>query len=133
MRQGGLGIGAFYTPTGVGTFVEYGKVPIRFKPGTPFPDMVSKPKERRIFNGRPYLMEETMSGDFSIVKAQKADRKGNLYYYRTARNFNDDAIFGGKIRIAEVEEIVEDGEIDPDLVHTPGIFVDRVFKGEKFE
>jgi acyl CoA:acetate/3-ketoacid CoA transferase alpha subunit len=79
-------------------------------------------------------MEETfMHADFSIVKAQKADRKGNLYYNKTARNFNEDAVLAGKIRVAEVEEIVENGELDPDLIHTPGIFVDRVFKGEKFE
>ena len=78
-------------------------------------------------------MEETLPGDFSIVKAQKADKKGNLYYHKTARNFNEDVILGGKIRIAEVEEIVENGELDPDWIHTPGIFVDRVFVGEKFE
>lgn len=133
MRAGGLGIAAFFTPTGVDTYVEEGKIPVRFKAGTPHPDMVSEKKERRVFNGRPYIMEETMKGDFSIVKAQKADRKGNLYYYRTSRNFNEDAILGGKIKIAEVEEIVEDGELDPDMIHTPGIFVDRVFVGEKFE
>lgn len=133
MRQAGLGIAAFYTPTGVGTYVEYGKVPLRFKPGSPIPDMLSKPKERRIFNGRPYIMEETLPGDFAIVKAQKADKKGNLYYHKTARNFNEDVILGGKIRIAEVEEIVENGELDPDYIHTPGIFVDRVFVGAKFE
>lgn len=133
MRSGGMGIPAFYTPTGVGTYVEYGKVPVRFIPNSPIPDMISKPKERRVFNGRAYIMEETLTADFSIVKAQKADRKGNLYYNRTARNFNEDAVLGGKIAIAEVEEIVENGELDPDLIHTPGVFVDRVFVGEKFE
>ncbi|TMM44863.1 CoA transferase subunit A [Colwellia ponticola] len=110
MRAGGAGIPAFYTATGVGTPVAIGK-------------------EERSFNGRDYILEEAITGDFAIVKAWKADRYGNLVFRKTARNFNPLAASAGKITVVEVEEIVEVGELDPDQIHTPGIYVNRVIKG----
>src|SRR6266542_640439 len=107
MRAGGAGIPAFYTPAGFGTVVADGK-------------------ETREFDGRMYVMERGIVGDFSLVAAQKADRYGNLVYRKSARNFNPMAATAGRICIAEVEELVELGELDPDCVHTPGIFVHRV-------
>lgn len=110
MRAGGAGIPAFYTATGFGTPVGDGK-------------------EVREFNGRPYIMEESITGDFAIVKAWKADRYGNLIYRHTAQNFNPLAATAGKITVVEVEEIVEPGELEPSQIHTPGIYVDRVILG----
>jgi 3-oxoacid CoA-transferase A subunit len=107
MRAGGAGIPAFFTPAGFGTVVAEGK-------------------ETREFDGKHYVMERGIVGDFSLVAAWKADRLGNLVYRKTARNFNPMAATAGKICVAEVEELVEVGEIDPDGVHTPGIFVHRV-------
>jgi 3-oxoacid CoA-transferase subunit A len=107
MRAGGAGIPAFYTPAGFGTIVAEGK-------------------ETREFDGRMYVMERGIVGDFSLVAAWKADRLGNLVYRKTARNFNPMAATAGKVCIAEVEELVEPGELEPDHVHTPGIFVHRV-------
>nr|WP_244431047.1 3-oxoacid CoA-transferase subunit A [Simiduia agarivorans] len=111
MRAGGAGIPAFYTATGYGTPVGEGK-------------------EVREFNGRNYILEESITGDFAIVKAWKADRYGNLVYRHTAQNFNPLAATAGKITVVEVEEIVEPGELDPTQIHTPGIYVDRVIKGQ---
>ncbi|XOV77843.1 MAG: CoA transferase subunit A [Aestuariibacter sp.] len=110
MRAGGAGIPAFYTATGYGTPVAEGK-------------------ETREFNGRGYVLEESITGDFAIVKAWKADRYGNCLYRDTAMNFNPMAATAGKITIVEVEEIVEPGEIPPTQIHTPGIFVDRLIQG----
>lgn len=110
MRAGGAGIPAFFTATGVGTPVAEGK-------------------EERNFNGRDYILEEAIVGDFAIVKAWKADRYGNLVFRKTARNFNPMAATAGKITVVEVEEIVEVGELDPDQIHTPGIYVNRVIQG----
>ncbi|UTA46668.1 CoA transferase subunit A [Simiduia sp. 21SJ11W-1] len=110
MRAGGAGIPAFYTATGYGTPVGEGK-------------------EVREFNGRKYILEESITGDFAIVKAWKADRYGNLVFRHTAQNFNPMAATAGKITVVEVEEIVEPGELDPAHIHTPGIYVDRVIKG----
>lgn len=110
MRAGGAGIPAFFTATGVGTPVAEGK-------------------EERNFNGRDYILEESIVGDFAIVKAWKADRYGNLVFRKTARNFNPMAATAGKITVVEVEEIVEVGELDPDQIHTPGIYVDRLIQG----
>ena len=107
MRAGGAGIPAFFTPAGFGTIVAEGK-------------------ETREFNGRQYVMEHGIVGDFSLVAAWKGDRLGNLIYRKSARNFNPMAATAGKVCIAEVEELVEPGQIDPDHVHTPGIFVHRV-------
>lgn len=110
MRAGGAGIPAFYTATGYGTPVAEGK-------------------EEKVFNGRSYILEEALTGDFAIVKAWKADRFGNLVFRKTARNFNPLAATAGKITVVEVEEIVEPGELDPDHIHTPGIYVNRIIKG----
>lgn len=114
IRAGGAGIPGFYTPTGVGTLVAEGK-------------------ESREFNGRTYILETALSADFAIVKAWKGDKAGNLIYRKTARNFNPMMATAGKITIAEVEELVEVGELDPDQVHTPGIYVQRIFQGENYE
>lgn len=107
MRAGGAGIPAFFTPAGYGTVVADGK-------------------ETREFDGRMYVMERGIVGDFSMVAAWKGDRLGNLVYRKSARNFNPMAATAGKICIAEIEELVEPGELDPDCIHTPGIFVHRV-------
>jgi 3-oxoacid CoA-transferase subunit A len=107
MRAGGAGIPAFFTPAGYGT-------------------VVAKDKETRDFDGRMYVMERGLVGDFSLVAAWKGDRLGNLIYRKTARNFNPMAATAGMVCIAEVEEIVEPGELDPDCIHTPGIFVQRL-------
>lgn len=114
IRAGGAGIAGFYTKTGVGTVVAQGK-------------------EVREFNGEKYVLETGLVADLSIVKAWKADRAGNLVFRKTARNFNPIMATAGKITVAEVEEIVENGELGADNIHTPGVFVQRVFKGDKFE
>jgi 3-oxoacid CoA-transferase subunit A len=111
IRAGGAGIPAFYTATGFGTLVGEGK-------------------EVREFNDRKYILEESITADFSIIKAWKADTHGNLIYRKTARNFNPVAATAGKITVAEVEEIVEPGELDPDQIHTPGIYVNRLIQCE---
>ncbi|TXI78359.1 MAG: CoA transferase subunit A [Flavobacteriales bacterium] len=113
-RAGGAGIPAFYTPAGYGTEVAEGK-------------------ETREFNGKMYVMETGLRADFALVKAWKGDRFGNLVYKRTARNFNPMMAMAGRITVAEVEELVEPGALDPDEIHTPGIFVNRIFKGEDYE
>jgi 3-oxoacid CoA-transferase len=132
MRAAGAGIPAFYTPTAVGTVIEEGGFPIKFKPDGSI-DIDSKPRERREFNGRQYIMEEAIWGDVALIKGWKADTTGNIVFKRTARNFNPNAAQAAKICIAEVEEIVQPGEIDPDHVHLPGIFVHRIFKAPKYE
>lgn len=114
VRAGGAGIPAFYTPAGVGTEVAIGK-------------------ETREFNGKIYLMERWLRADFAIVKAWKGDASGNLIYKGTARNFNPMMATAGKITIAEVEELVPVGSLDPNHIHTPGIYVNRIFQGEKYE
>src|SRR6476646_11499544 len=114
IRAGGAGIPGFYTATGVGTPIAEGK-------------------EHKEFNGKTYLLEEGIVGDFALVKAWKADPLGNLVYRKTARNFNPLAAMAGKITIAEVEEIVQPGELDPDEIHTPGIYVQRVLLGTNYQ
>lgn len=114
IRAGGAGIPAFYTPAGVGTLVAEGK-------------------ETREFDGRLYLLERWLRADFALVKAWKGDTAGNLVYRKTARNFNPMMATAAKITIAEVEELVEPGKIDPDHVVTPGIYVQRVFQGMGYE
>lgn len=114
IRAGGAGIPGFYTATGVGTPIAEGK-------------------ETKEFDGKTYLLEEGIVGDFALVKAWKADTLGNLVYRKTARNFNPLAAMAGKITIAEVEEIVEAGELDPEEIHTPGVYVQRVLKGTNYE
>ena len=110
MRAGGAGIPAFYTATGYGTPVGEGK-------------------EVREFNGRKYILEEAVTGDFAIVKGWKADRYGNVIYRHTAQNFNPMAATAGRITVVEVEELVEPGELEPSQIHTPGIYVDRLIQG----
>jgi 3-oxoacid CoA-transferase subunit A len=107
MRAGGAGIPGFYTPTGVGTLVAQGK-------------------ETKVFDGREYLLERGIVGDFALVAAWKGDRLGNLVYRKAARNFNPMAATAGKITVAEVEELVEVGTLEPESIHTPGVFVQRV-------
>ncbi len=114
IRAGGAGIPAFFTPAGYGTEVAEGK-------------------EVREFDGKKYLMEHWLKADFSIVKAWKGDSTGNLIYRGTARNFNPMMAAAGSITIAEVEELVEPGELDPNAIHTPGVFVQRIFKGSNYE
>jgi len=114
IRAGGAGIPAFFTPAGVGT-------------------EVAKGKETREFDGKPYLMERSFISDFSLVKAWKGDTAGNLIYKGTARNFNPMMAAAGKITIAEVEELVPVGTLDPNQIHTPGIYVQRIFQGKKYE
>jgi len=113
-RAGGAGIPAFYTPAGYGTEVAEGK-------------------EVKDFNGKPHILESALHADFAIVKAWKGDTAGNLIFKAAARNFNPVMATAGKITIAEVEELVPAGELDPNNIHTAGIFVQRIFKGEKFE
>ena len=114
IRAGGAGIPAFYTPTGFGTIIAEGK-------------------ETREFNGRMYVLEQAMTADFAFIKAWKGDRLGNLVYRRTARNFNPMMATAGRIAIAEVEELVQPGDIDPDAVHTPAIYIKRIFQGTQYE
>ena len=114
MRAAGAGIPAFYTPTGVGT-------------------MIAEGKETREFNGRKYILESALRGDFGFVKAWKGDRWGNLVYRKTARNFNPMIATAADYVIAEVEELVELGELPPDDIHTPGIFVDAIFQGADYK
>src|SRR6266481_7116029 len=114
IRAGGAGIPAFFTPTGVGT-------------------IVAENKETREFDGRQYILERALQTDWAIVKAWKGDTWGNLVYRKTARNFNPMMATAARITIAEVEQLVPVGEIEPDLVHTPGVYVKRIFQGEKYE
>jgi 3-oxoacid CoA-transferase subunit A len=114
IRAGGAGIPAFFTPTGVGT-------------------LVADNKETREFDGRTYVMERALKADFAFIKAWKGDKWGNLVYRKTARNFNPMMATAAKITIAEVENLVEVGELAPDLIHTPSIYVQRIFQGEMYE
>jgi 3-oxoacid CoA-transferase/3-oxoacid CoA-transferase subunit A len=132
LRAGGAGIPAFFTPTGVGTVISEGGLPLKYGEGGKV-IKTSEKKEVRQFDGRDYVMERAITGDFAIVKAWRGDRYGNLQYRHTAMNFNPMCAQAAKITIAEVEELVEVGQLDPDYVHTPGIFVHRIIKGEKFE
>lgn len=113
-RAGGAGIPAFFTPAGFGTEIAEGK-------------------EVRDFNGKPHILESALTADFAFVKAWKGDTAGNLIYKATARNFNPMMAMAGKITIAEVEELVPQGELDPNFIHTPGIFVQRIFQGVNYE
>ena len=125
LRAGGAGIPAFYTPAGVGTQVADGGLPWRYD-GAGGVALASPPKEVREFGGRQYVLEPAIVTDFALVHAVRGDRHGNLVYDKSAANFNPLCASAGRITIAEVEELVEPGEIDPAAVHTPGIFVQRV-------
>lgn len=125
MRAGGTGIPAFYTPAGVGTQVAEGGLPWRYAPdGTV--RVASSAKEVRTFDGREYVLEESITTDFALVRAAVGDRHGNLVFDKAARNFNPLCAMAGRITLAEVERLVEPGEIDPDAVHLPGVFVQCV-------
>lgn len=113
-RAGGAGIPAFFTPAGYGTEVAEGK-------------------EVRVFDGKPHILESALTADFAFVKAWKGDTAGNLVFKATARNFNPMMAMAGKITVAEVEELVPEGELDPNFIHTPGIFVQRIFQGTNYE
>jgi len=129
LRAGGAGIPAFFTPTAAGTVIAEGGFPIKYKnDGSNDVEIASSPREVRTFSGIEYVMEEAIVGDVSLVKAWKADTRGNLVFRGTARNFNPDVARAGKFCIAEVEEIVEAGELHPDEIHLPGIFVNKVVK-----
>ena len=114
IRAGGAGIGGFFTPTGYGTLVSEGK-------------------ETRVIDGRPFVLELPLKADFALVRAWKGDRHGNLVYRKTARNFNPMMATAAAVTLAEVEHLVEPGEIEPDAVHTPGIFVRHILLGESYE
>lgn len=132
IRAGGAGIPAFYTPTGVHTAISEGGLPVLYgKDGSVA--KYSDKKEVRTIDGRDYVLEPAITGDFALVKAWKGDRHGNLVYRHTAMNFNPMMAAAGKVTIAEVEELVDVGSLDPDHVHTPGIFVQRIFQGERYE
>ena len=128
LRCGGAGIPAFYVETGCETMVEHGGIPIKYNKDGKRIDIVSEPKETKIINGKKYLLEYSITTDFSLIKAWKSDKKGNLVFRSTAQNFNPDCAKAGKICIAEVEEIVENGELNPEEIHLPGIYVDRIVK-----
>jgi 3-oxoacid CoA-transferase subunit A len=136
LRAGGTGIPAFYTPTGVGTMVAEGGIPIRYDADGNVVK-TSEPKEVRVFDGQQYVLETALTADFGLVRAAVGDRQGNLVFHESARNFNPLAGMAGRITIAEVEELVEPGEIRPEDVHLPGVFVDRVVvvgaEGKKIE
>lgn len=125
LRAGGAGIPAFYTPAGVGTQVAEGGLPWRHD-GSGGVALASPAKEVREFDGVEYVLERGIRTDFALVRAAKGDRYGNLVFHRSARNFNPPAAMAGRVTIAEVEELVEPGAIDPDAVHLPGVFVQRV-------
>lgn len=125
LRAGGCGIAAFYTPAGVGTQVADGGLPWRYD-GSGGVALASPAKEVREFDGQEYVMERGIRTDFALVRAAKGDRHGNLVFNKSTRNFNPLAAMAGRVTIAEVEELVEPGEIDPDAVHLPGIYVQRV-------
>ena len=125
MRAGGSGIPGFYTATGVGTQVADGGLPWRYAPDGSVV-LASPAKDTREFDGRTYVLEEAISTDFALVRAAVGDRHGNLVFHETARNFNPLAAMAGRLTIAEVEQLVEPGELDPDSIHLPGIYVQRV-------
>jgi len=133
LRAGGAGIPAFYTPTGAGTAISDGGLPIRYAPGGGAVAKYSPKKETRDFDGRPYVLEPAIRGDYALVKAWKGDRFGNLVYRHTAMNFNPMMATAAKVTVAEVEELVEVGELDPDQIHTAGIYVSRIFQGTGYE
>jgi 3-oxoacid CoA-transferase subunit A len=132
LRAGGAGIPAFYTPTGAGTVISEGGLPLRYAADGSIAKRSAK-KETREFDGRTYVLEPAITGDFAMVKAWRGDRFGNLVYRHTAMNFNPMMAAAAKMTVAEVEELVEVGELDPDHIHTPGIYVHRIFRGDAHE
>jgi 3-oxoacid CoA-transferase len=133
VRAGGAGIAGFYTPTGANTVLQDGGFPIKLGTDGKSTVIGAKPKEGRNFNGRDFIMEESITGDFSIIKGWKADTLGNVIFRKTARNFNQDMAGAGKTCIVEVEEIVEPGELDPEHIQLPACYAHRIVKGERYE
>jgi 3-oxoacid CoA-transferase subunit A len=136
LRAGGTGIPAFYTPTGVGTMVAEGGIPVRYDADGKVAE-TSAPKEVRVFGGQQYVLETALTADFGLVRAAVGDRHGNLVFHESARNFNPLTGMAGRVTIAEIEELVEPGDITPENVHLPGVFVDRIVvvggEGKKIE
>lgn len=132
IRAGGAGVPAFFTPTAFGTLVHEGGAPIKYN-DKGLVELASNQREAREFGGKHYILEEAITGDFALIKAWKADPAGNLIFNKSARNFNPTMARAAKITIVEVEEIVELGSIPPDQVHLPGIYVDRIVKGQDYE
>jgi len=133
LRAGGNGIPAFYTQTGVGTFLEHGGFPIKMPQNGEEASLVTTPREVKFFKGRKYLMEESLQAEFGIIKGWKADKKGNVIFRKSARNFNIDVAKASDTCIVEVEEIVPTGELDPDNIHLPHIFVQRLVQCDNYE
>jgi 3-oxoacid CoA-transferase subunit A len=125
LRAGGCGIPAFFTPAGVGTLVEEGGLPWRYLPDGSVA-LASPPREVRTFGGRRYLLEESITTDFALVRATIGDTEGNLVFHSSTRNFNPLCAMAGRVAVAEVEQLVDPGELDPERVHLPGVFVQRV-------
>ena len=132
-RAGGAGIPGFYTSTGVGTVIEAGGFPILLSSDGKSTIIGSEPREKKTFNGKDYILEPSLSGDFSLVKGQVADEAGNVIFNKTARNFNPDVATAGKTCIVEVEEIVKNGDLNPDHIHLPACYVNRIVKGSDYE
>ena len=132
IRAGGAGVPAFYTPTGYGTQIADGGLPTKHDAEGKVVQ-TSEPKETREFDGQQYVLEHALTGDYALVKAWKADEAGNLVFRKTARNFNPMMATAGRVTIAEVEEIVPAGALDPDQIHTPGVFVQRLVVGASYE
>ncbi|KAM9328863.1 succinyl-CoA:3-ketoacid coenzyme A transferase 1, mitochondrial [Gastrophryne carolinensis] len=132
VRAGGAGIPAFFTPTGYGTLIQEGGAPIKYNKDRSVA-IASKPKEVKEFNGRQFVMETSITGDYALVKAWKADRAGNIVFRKTARNFNQPMCKAAKITVVEVEEIVETGSFTPEDIHIPSIYVDRIIKGQSYQ
>ncbi|XP_034943565.1 succinyl-CoA:3-ketoacid coenzyme A transferase 1, mitochondrial [Chelonus insularis] len=132
IRAGGAGIPAFFTPTGFGTIIQEGNVVIKYD-NKGNAAISGEPKPSQMFNGRNYVMETAITGDFALIKAWKADKAGNLIFRKSARNFNPTMCKAAKITIVEAEEVVDIGQLNPDEIHVPGIYVDRVLKGRNYE
>lgn len=132
IRAGGAGIPAFYTPTAYGTLIHEGGSPIKYSADGSI-EIASEPRQTQNFNGIDFILEESITGDYALIKAQKADELGNLVFNKTARNFNPPMCRAAKCTIVEVEEIVPVGSLDPDQIHVPSIFVQRIVLGKNYE
>lgn len=132
LRAGGAGIPAFFTPAGYGTQISDGGFPIKYKKNSKEVEIASEPREVREYHGKKYVLEKSITTDYALVKAWKGDKLGNLVYRGSAQNFNPLAAMAGKFTIAEVEELVEPGELDPAQIHTPAVYVHRIIKGSQY-
>lgn len=133
VRAGGAGVAAFFTPTAFGTLIHEGGSPIKYNKNGDGIEIASDPREHRVFDGRDYIMETAITGDFALVKGYKADEAGNVIFRKSARNFNPAMARAAKTTIVEVEEIVPTGALSPEEIHLPGVYVDRLVKGQKYE